>query len=70
MADAIFEDRRLASICDSLDSDRSDLDVYVALVDEFSASSVLDMAAVRNIRLPVGGSRVSGHWRGPSTCIP
>ena len=43
MADAIFEDRRLASICDSLDSDRSDLDVYVALVDEFSASSVLDI---------------------------
>ncbi len=43
MADAIFENRRLASIYDGLDSDRSDLDAYVALVDEFSASSVLDI---------------------------
>jgi hypothetical protein len=43
VADAIFENRRLASIYDGLDSDRSDLDAYVALVNEFSAGSVLDI---------------------------
>jgi SAM-dependent methyltransferase len=43
MADAIFEDRRLAEIYDPLDPDRSDLDVYAAMVDEFDARSVLDV---------------------------
>ncbi|MDQ3391600.1 MAG: class I SAM-dependent methyltransferase, partial [Actinomycetota bacterium] len=33
MADAIFEDPRLAQVYDPLDPDRSDLDVYVAVVD-------------------------------------
>jgi SAM-dependent methyltransferase len=43
VADAIFEDRRLAEIYDPLDPDRSDLDAYVAMVDEFGARSVLDI---------------------------
>lgn len=43
MADAIFEDPRLAAIYDALDPDRSDLDAYVAMVEEFGARSVLDI---------------------------
>jgi ubiquinone/menaquinone biosynthesis C-methylase UbiE len=41
--DAIFEDRRLAEIYDPLDPERSDLDCYVAIVEEFHAHSVLDL---------------------------
>ncbi len=43
MADANFEDPRLARVYDPLDPDRSDLDVYVELVDELCARSVLDI---------------------------
>lgn len=43
MADAIFEERRLAEIYDPLDGDRSDLEAYVALVEEFGVGSVLDV---------------------------
>jgi SAM-dependent methyltransferase len=43
VADAIFEDPRLAGVYDLLDPDRSDLDVYAAIVDEFGARSVLDI---------------------------
>lgn len=43
MADAIFEDPRLAQVYDPLDPDRSDLDVYVQLADELGARSVLDI---------------------------
>jgi SAM-dependent methyltransferase len=43
MTDAIFEDPRLASVYDPLDPDRSDLDVYVDVVDELGARSVLDI---------------------------
>jgi SAM-dependent methyltransferase len=43
VADAIFEDPRLAHVYDPLDPDRSDLDVYVGLVDELGARSVLDI---------------------------
>ena len=43
MADAIFENPRLAQVYDPLDPDRGDLDVYVALVDELGARSVLDI---------------------------
>jgi len=41
--DRIFADPRLAAIYDLVDSDRSDLDHYVAMVEEFAASSVLDI---------------------------
>jgi SAM-dependent methyltransferase len=44
VADAIFADRRLAAIYDWLEGDRSDLDVYAAmLVDEFGARTVIDI---------------------------
>src|SRR5689334_17688434 len=42
MADAIFEEPRLAEIYDELDPDRSDLDAYASLASEFEAASVLD----------------------------
>jgi SAM-dependent methyltransferase len=41
--DAIFEHPRLAGIYDLVDDDRSDLDVYAALVEELGARSVLDV---------------------------
>ncbi|WP_163544048.1 class I SAM-dependent methyltransferase [Occultella kanbiaonis] len=44
MPDPIFDEPRLAAVYDALDPDRSDLDVYVALVvDELGARSVLDV---------------------------
>jgi len=43
MADAIFEHPRLAAMYDAFDSDRSDLTVYRAIVDEFGARRVLDV---------------------------
>jgi SAM-dependent methyltransferase len=43
MPDPIFEQPRLAAIYDALDSDRSDLDVYVAIAEELGARRVLDV---------------------------
>ena len=43
MADAIFEEPRLAEIYDPLDPDRPDLDVYAAMAAEWGAQSVLDV---------------------------
>ena len=43
MPDAAFSNPRLAAIYDALDTDRSDLDVYGAMVEEFGARSVLDI---------------------------
>ncbi len=43
MADAIFEEPRLAEIYDPLDPDRFDLDAYAALAGEFGAVTVLDV---------------------------
>lgn len=43
MPDPIFDHPRLASVYDPLDPDRSDLDTYVDLVDEFSAHAVFDI---------------------------
>jgi hypothetical protein len=45
MVDALFAERRLAEVYDPLDPDRSDLDAYAAMVDEFGARSVLDIGA-------------------------
>ena len=39
----MFDEPRLAGIYDALDPDRSDLDAYVAMIEEFGASSVLDL---------------------------
>jgi SAM-dependent methyltransferase len=43
MANEGFEHPRLAAIYDALDSDRSDLDVYVAIAAELGAKRVLDI---------------------------
>jgi ubiquinone/menaquinone biosynthesis C-methylase UbiE len=43
VVDAIFAEARLAEVYDPLDPDRSDLDEYAAMVDEFGARSVLDI---------------------------
>lgn len=43
MPDAIFAEPRLAEVYDQIDGDRSDLDAYVALVDEFGARRILDL---------------------------
>jgi SAM-dependent methyltransferase len=43
VSDPIFAHPRLAAIYDFVDDDRSDLDVYVELVHEFGATSVLDI---------------------------
>ena len=43
MPDAVFDDPKLAAIYDALDPDRSDLDAYLAMIDEFGARSVVDL---------------------------
>jgi SAM-dependent methyltransferase len=43
MADVHYENLRLAQVYDPLDPDRSDLDVYAALVDELGARALLDV---------------------------
>jgi SAM-dependent methyltransferase len=43
VADAIFEDRRLAQIYDRLDADRGDLDAYLELAESFGAQTVVDI---------------------------
>jgi len=43
LPDAVFDEPRLAAIYDALDPDRSDLDPYVAMVEEFDARSVVDL---------------------------
>lgn len=43
MPDAVFAEPRLAELYDPLDPDRSDLDAYLALVDEVGVRSVLDI---------------------------
>ena len=41
--DRVFDEPRLASIYDQLDADRSDLEVYVSIVHELGARSVVDI---------------------------
>jgi SAM-dependent methyltransferase len=43
MADELFENPRLAAIYDTFDFDRSDLDAYESMADEFGVRSVLDI---------------------------
>src|SRR5215210_7153629 len=43
MADGAFLHPRVAAIYDALDSDRSDLEVYVAIAAELGATRVLDV---------------------------
>ncbi|WP_112244295.1 class I SAM-dependent methyltransferase [Kribbella monticola] len=43
MVDALFGDRRLVGVYDALEEGRGDLEVYVGMVGEFGARSVLDV---------------------------
>ncbi len=43
MPDELFAHPRLAGIYDALDADRGDLDVYLAIAEEFGARRVLDV---------------------------
>ena len=43
MPDHAFADPRLAALYDRLHPDRSDLDTYVAILEELGARSVLDV---------------------------
>lgn len=43
MGDELSDDQRLARIYDPLDPDRSDLEVYTALVQQFGARAVVDV---------------------------
>ncbi len=45
VTDAHLSVTRLAEIYDALDPDRSDLDAYLTMVDEFGASSILDIGS-------------------------
>ncbi|MEO6577859.1 MAG: class I SAM-dependent methyltransferase [Candidatus Limnocylindria bacterium] len=63
MPDAVFEEPRLAAIYDALDPDRSDLDAYLAVIEELGARSVLDVGCgtgVFALRLAERGLRVIG----------
>jgi SAM-dependent methyltransferase len=63
MPDAIFENPRLVSIYDALDSDRRDLDAYAAMVDEFAAKAVIDLGCGTGLlarRLARSGLFVTG----------
>ena len=63
MADALFEEPRLAEIYDAIDGDRSDLDVYAAVVDELGAHLVLDVGCGTGTfacMLAADGKRVIG----------
>jgi SAM-dependent methyltransferase len=43
VGDAIFNDPRLARVYDAIEGERGDLEVYVEMVDELGARSVLDI---------------------------
>jgi ubiquinone/menaquinone biosynthesis C-methylase UbiE len=43
VVDSVFAEPHIARIYDALDPDRSDLDAYLAMVEEFGARSVLDI---------------------------
>lgn len=63
MADQIFDHPRLAGIYDALDPDRSDLEPYLAMVEEFGARTVVDLGCgtgVLALRLAERGVDVVG----------
>ncbi len=43
MPDAVFENARLVSLYDAFDGQRNDLEIYLALIEELGAKSVLDI---------------------------
>lgn len=63
MPDRLFADPRLAAIYDDIDSDRSDLDHYEAIITELGASSVVDVGCGTGVlacRLANKGLDVTG----------
>jgi SAM-dependent methyltransferase len=61
--DAAFADPRLAVLYDVFDDDRSDLDMYIAIAQEFAASSVVDIGCGTGslaVRLAAQGLHVTG----------
>ncbi len=63
MPDAIFDDPRLAAVYDPLDPDRSDLEGYLAIAEEFGARTVLDVGCGTGtlaVMLAARGVRVVG----------
>jgi ubiquinone/menaquinone biosynthesis C-methylase UbiE len=63
VADAIFEEPRLAEIYDPMDPDRADLDAYAAMAAEWGAQSVLDVGCGTGVLaclLARRGVRVTG----------
>ena len=63
MADELFENPRLALIYDPFDPDRSDLEAYESMINEFGARSVLDIGCGTGTfacRLAASGIEVVG----------
>ncbi len=61
--DAAFADPRLAALYDVLDNDRSDLDAYLAIVDEVGARRIVDIGCGTGslaVRLAATGCSVLG----------
>ena len=61
--DPVFADPRLAVLYDALDDDRSDLDAYVAIVEEVGARRVVDVGCGTGslaVRLAAAGLEVLG----------
>jgi len=59
--DPAFADPRLAVLDDVFDDDRSDLDAYVAIIEELSASSIVDVGCGTDSL----AARLAGLWGWP-----
>jgi SAM-dependent methyltransferase len=63
MPDAVFDDPRLAPLYDPFNADRSDLDAYLSIADEFDAQRILDVGCgtgVFALMLAERGREVTG----------